>query len=118
MLSPFVKSLQKFYLMQNRKKGLPCHAWKVIVCNPPFLLFSLQPHFKKGGGGGGGGLTGSQVLEGSYWERGGDFVQGTLCTFYINNKLKSEILNDKKSLYTKMLFSVVTNNLFKLGYFN
>ena len=46
----------------------------------PFLLFSLQPHFQEGEGGG-GGLTGSQVLEGSYWERGGDFVQGGVALF-------------------------------------
>ena len=31
--------------------------------------------------------------------------------FYITNKLKSEIFNDKKSLYTKIFFSVITKNL-------
>ena len=33
------------------------------------------------------------------------------CSLYIKNKLKSEILNDKKSLQTKMFFSVITKNL-------
>ena len=54
------------------------------------------------------GLTGSQFLKGGCWERGGDFFQGN-CSFYINNKLKSEIFN-KKSLETKMFFSVITKN--------
>ena len=43
----------------------------------------------------GGGLTGPQFLEGGCWERGGDFFQGG-CNFYIKDKLKSEIFNDKK----------------------
>ena len=40
--------------------------------------------FKKGGGGGGGGvvLTGPQLLEGGFWERGGDFFQRR-CHFHI-----------------------------------
>ena len=33
------------------------------------------------------------------------------CSFYIKNKLKSEILNDKKSLKPKIIFSVITKNL-------
>ena len=33
------------------------------------------------------------------------------CSLYIKNKLKSEILNDKKSLQKKMFFSVITKNL-------
>ena len=39
-------------------------------------------------------LTGPQHLEGK--EEGGFFQGG--CNFYIKNKLKSEIFNDKKSL--------------------
>ena len=56
---------------------------------PGFLQgwLSLQPNFKKVGG-----LTGLQLLEGSFWERG----KG--CNFHIKNKLKSEIFNDKESL--------------------
>ena len=38
----------------------------------------------------------SQFLEKGSWEREGDFFQGEL-QFYIKNKLKSEIFNDKKS---------------------
>ena len=36
---------------------------------------------------------------------------GRVCSFYIKNELKSEIFNNKKSLYTVMLFSVITKNL-------
>ena len=31
--------------------------------------------------------------------------------FYVKNKLKSEIFNDKKNLQTKMFFYVITKNL-------
>ena len=58
-----------------------------IVCTPPPTKFSKS-----------GGLTGLPLLEGRYWERGGDIFQGGGCTFYIKNKLKSEVFNDKKSL--------------------
>ena len=58
---------------------------------------------------GGAGLTRPQVLEGGCWERRGDFFQGG-CNFYIKNKLKSEIFNDKRSLKTKMFHSVITKN--------
>ena len=47
---------------------------------PPFCFLASNHIFKKGRGEG-GGLTGSQVLEGSYWERGGDFVQGGVALF-------------------------------------
>ena len=57
-----------------------------------------------------GGLTGSQFLEWGCWERGGDFFQGG-SSFYLKNKLKSTIFNDKKSLQTNMFFSVITKNL-------
>ena len=59
-------------------------SW-MSYCTPPPLLY----------GRGGGGLTGPQFLEGGCWERGGDFFQGG-CNFYIKDKLKSEIFNDKK----------------------
>ena len=34
-----------------------------------------------------------------------------IISFYITNKLKSEIFDDKKSLYIKIFFSVITKNL-------
>ena len=55
---------------------------------------SLQPNFQKGVG----ALTGTPFLEGvAGKEGGGDFFQGG-CNFSTTNKLKSEILNDQKSL--------------------
>ena len=33
------------------------------------------------------------------------------CSFYVKNKLKFKIFNDKKSLLTKMFFSIITKNL-------
>ena len=63
------------------------------------------PHFQKGG------LTGPQFLEEGYWEKGGWPYSGGGCSFYIKNKLKSEIFNDKESLQTKMFFSVITKDL-------
>ena len=46
----------------------------------------------------GGGLVESQFLEGVAGKEGDDFFQGKGCSFYIKNKLKSEIFNNKKSL--------------------
>ena len=51
------------------------------------------------------------MFRGGCWEREGDFFQGRSCSFYIKDKLKSEIFNDKKSLQTKMFFSVIAKNL-------
>ena len=51
-----------------------------------------------------GDLTGSQLLEEGYWKKGGNcFLAGggRDHSFYVKNKLKSEILNDKK-LQSKM----------------
>ena len=46
---------------------------------------------------GGGRLTGFQFLEEGCWERGDDLFQ-VGCSFYKKNNLKSEKLNDTKSL--------------------
>ena len=56
-------------------------------------MLSLLPNIQKEGG-----LTRSQFLEGDCWEREGDFFQGG-CSFYLKNKLKSEIFNDRKKVY-------------------
>ena len=66
----------------------------------------LLPNFQNRGG----GLTGSQFLEGDCWNIRGDFFREDF-SFYIKNKLKSEIFDYKKGLYTKMFFSVITKNL-------
>ena len=67
-----------------------------------------EPPTKFSKRGGVGELTGSQLWEGGCWKRGGGREGG--CNFYKKNKLKSEILNDKKSLQTKVFFSVITKN--------
>ena len=57
------------------------------------------------------GLTGSQYLEVGWWKRGGGFLAGggkdrSCCT---KNKLKSEILNDKKNYKPKCLYAITKN---------
>ena len=44
-----------------------------------------------------GDLNRTSIFRVGCWERRGDFFQGG-CSFYIKNKLKSEISNDKKCL--------------------
>ena len=66
---------------------------------PPFLFagrgreagFEPPTKFSKRGG-----LKEFQFLERGCWERGGWRFPGGGCNFYIKNKLKSEIFNDKK----------------------
>ena len=54
----------------------------------------------RGEGEGGGSFTGSPILEGGWLleKRGLTFFIVVGCSFYIKNKLKSEMFNDKKSL--------------------
>ena len=61
-----------------------------IVCIPPLSAggLNLLPNFQKGG------LTGPQLLDGGWWERGGDFFHGE-CNFYVKDKSKSEIFINK-----------------------
>ena len=54
-------------------------------------------------------MTGPQLLEGDCWERGGDFFSGGGVQLS-HNKLKPQIFNDKKSLWAKIFFFVITNN--------
>ena len=66
---------------------------------PPFYWGVLPPtKFSKREG-----LTRHQLLDGGCWERWGDFFQGG-CNFYIKNKLKSEIFNDKKKFININIF--------------
>ena len=65
-----------------------------IVHPAPFLLGNVEPptKFSKTKDG-----TESQYLEGGCWERGGwPLPEG--CSYYIKNKTKSEIFNDRRSL--------------------
>ena len=87
-------------------------SMKFIVCTPhSFPLergrLNLLENFQKGGGK--GDLTGPLFLKGGCWERGANFFQAG-CNFLTKNELKSELFNEKKSLYTRMLCSVVTKN--------
>ena len=79
-----------------------------IVCTPPppFLLggFESPTNFSKSGR-----LDRISIFRGGLLGTRGDFFQG-VCSFYIKNKLKSQILIDKKSLSAKMFFSVITKN--------
>ena len=61
------------------------------VCISPFLLWGWASYqfLKKSD------LVGSQFSELGYWERGGEFFKGG-CSFYMKNKLKSEVFNEKK----------------------
>ena len=60
---------------------------------------------------GGRGWASDQIFKkGGGLDRNSIFRRGS--SFYIKkNKLKSEIFDDKKSLLTKMFFSVITKNL-------
>ena len=50
------------------------------------------------------------VFRGGLLVKWGSLFSGG-CSFYIKNKLKSEIFNNNKSLETKMFFSILTKNL-------
>ena len=103
-----------------------CRATTRIVCFLPRLPRNMNPTFCCFfGGWGGEGWVGRSSYTSS--KRGGgrvnrisvfregllgkkiDFFQGS-CNFYIKNKLKSEIINDKKKVY-KQYFSVVIKNV-------
>ena len=68
-----------------------------IVCTPPpfYCCRRVEPptKFSKKGE----GLTGPQLLEGVGGKEGVNFSGGG-CNFYIENKVKSEKINDKRSL--------------------
>ena len=48
------------------------------------------------GGGGAGGRDRTLIFRGSLWKREGVTFSGWACNFYMKDKLKSEICNDKK----------------------
>ena len=86
----FTKYLLKtFHLISPHFRLSPLiHLKKNAFCWLCFLSFFEKAPTKF--------LTGLQVLEGGYWESGGDFFQdGGGCNFSIK-KLKSGIFNDKK----------------------
>ena len=71
---------------------------------PPFCWGRVEPptKFSKSGE----RLDTISIFRGGCWERSGDLFQWGV-QFLHKNKLKSEVLNDKKSLYTK---TVITKN--------
>ena len=77
------------------------------MCNSTLQQGRGEPptKFSKKDGGVGGGKGGADrilIFRGGYWERGGDLFQGGY-SFYIKNKLKSQIFNEKK-LKNKKVF--------------
>ena len=56
----------------------------------------------------GGHLTGPQLSEGVGWERRGWLYSGKRSQFLHKSKSTSEIFNDRKSLWAKISFSVIT----------
>ena len=66
---------------------------------------SLQPNFQKEGG-----LDRISTFRGVLLGKRGVTLFRGGCNFHIKNKLKSEIVNDKKSLYAKIFFPVITKN--------
>ena len=77
-----------------------------IVCTSPPLLsaerdWAFGQIFRKGG------VDRISIFSEGCWEQQGDILQegmGVGCSFYIKNKLNSEIFKNKKSLSTKMFF--------------
>ena len=58
-----------------------------------------------------GGTSTQADTMGVGWKEGHDlFEEGGGCNFCVKNKLKSEIFNDKKCLWTKIFFLVITKN--------
>ena len=98
----------KFWVFNSFKTGVP-------------IIHSVHPPFCRKGGGGWGetstgfskkrgwGLGRTSIFRGGCWERGADLFQ-LGCSFYIKNKLKSEIFYYKK-VYKQMFFSMITKNL-------
>ena len=76
------------------------------MCIPHFLLeegeggkgVNFQPNYQKGGA-----LTRPEFLEGLAGKEARDFFQGG-CSFYVKNKLKSEIFNYKKKFINENIF--------------
>ena len=70
---------------------------------PPFCWggWTLNQIFEKAGGV--GGLTKPQLLEGVAGKEGVTFFRGG-CNFYIKNKVKSEMFNDRKKFMNKNIF--------------
>ena len=90
---------------------LEAHHTHSVHPPPPFLLggrgrgFSLRPIFQKGG------LDRISIFRVGLLGRRRTTLFRESCSFYIKNKLKSQIFNNKKSLSSKMFFSVTTKNL-------
>ena len=94
-LKPVSKSCPKsakislYQLSSNQCNASPSFsAWEGGI--------ELPTKFLKKGWGGGGGLERTLIFRGSLWKREGVTFSGWACNFYMKDKLKSEIFNDKK----------------------
>ena len=65
----------------------------ILVINHYHIVHPQKNIFKKGGG-----LDRTIIFRGIWWERRDDLFKYGGCSFYIQNKLKSEIFNGKKNL--------------------
>ena len=102
-LSPWINRVLTSMLCRKTCKNIikhppppaPSFCWGRLI-----LLPNLQKWAR--------GLTGSQFLEGGFWEW---LFSERGFNFYLKNKLNTEIFNNEKSLQTKMFFAVTTKNL-------
>ena len=102
-----------FVLHVNQHHHFKTRVWHILhPPSPPphpFLLreggLSFWPIFQKGG------LDRISIFRGGLLGRRRTTLFRESCSFYIKNKLKSQIFNNKKSLSSKMFFSVTTKNL-------
>ena len=123
----FSMSIKKFktWLMRFIGKiqlSQVCRATTRMVCFLPLLPHNMNPTFCCFFGGGGGGEGGGGRSSHHIFKKGGGrvnrisvFREGLLgkkidlfqggCNFYIKNKLKSEIINDKKKFINNISLS-------------
>ena len=85
-------------LSQSQNYNVQVFFQQIIVCTPSFCWVDLNllPNFQKKGG----DQQDLSFQRGVAGKEGGNFFQG-VCNFYIKNKLKSEIFNNKKKFVNK-----------------
>ena len=95
------KSVFGHFSYSGRFIMLPYHHDTIksylIVCTHSFCWGEgVEPPTKFSKKGGGGVVHRILIFRGGCWEIGVTFFRGVACSFYIKNKLKSEIFKDNK----------------------